>query len=78
MEKTEMKGLLLVPCPFCGCDTGEVGSTRHVQSGMQDEFTYWVRCDKCGARGSCRFELRDAIEKGWNRRVVKAEDASNG
>lgn len=54
-----------VPCPFCGCDSGEL-----LQLG--DEACWEVECAKCWAR--VRGESRQEALSAWNRRASDAED----
>ena len=68
-------GEVLKPCPFCG---GEATLSLEVVKGGQygdDILTYYVRCQKCWARGSSvsafkkiGMEERTKAIKKWNTR----------
>lgn len=55
-----MSELKLLNCPFCG------GEARNESCG-----NYWVKCAKCGSRGSVKNTEKEAINQ-WNTRTPMA------
>ena len=55
-----MSELKLLNCPFCG------GEARNESCG-----NYWVKCTKCGSRGSVKNTEKEAINQ-WNTRKPMA------
>jgi Lar family restriction alleviation protein len=57
----------LKPCPFCGSDRLEKGSTVGINGRLR-----WIACKKCGASSGLKNEaITDAIAA-WNLRFAKA------
>ena len=52
-----MSEFKLLNCPFCG------GEARNESCG-----NYWVKCAKCGSRGSVKNTKKEAINQ-WNTRT---------
>jgi len=70
------QSLVLLPCPFCGCEEEAEEPLWHaIEDAGDGDIRVWVECQNCGARGgksgdysNARYAVNDATHK-WNKRV---------